>query len=119
MRPNALGNLRQLSDLAQHKPESYGRISSTSKKTAEKAFAKALKEGAHPKDIIAGALRYSAERDGQEPRFTKHPSTWLNAGCWEDEPTPQPIGSQQPNRRMGAAEFAQRREAAINRGDWK
>ncbi len=97
----------------QHYPRKVGR------KTAERAFAKAVKEGADPKDIIAGAMRYAAERDGQEPQFTKHPSTWLNAGCWEDEPAPQLTGSQQPNRRMSAAEFVQRREAAINKGDWK
>jgi hypothetical protein len=24
----------------------------------------------------------------QEPRYTKHPSTWLHDGCWEDEAPP-------------------------------
>lgn len=89
------------------------------KKTAEKAFGKAVKEGASPQDIIAGAMRYAAERDGQEARFTKHPSTWLNAGCWEDEPAPQGANTRQSNQRMSAAEFARRREEAIKNGEWK
>ncbi len=89
------------------------------KKTAEKAFAKAVTDSASPQDIIAGAMRYAAERDGQEARFTKHPSTWLNAGCWEDEPAPQGANTRQSNQRMSAAEFARRREEAINNGEWK
>ena len=89
------------------------------KKTAVKAFGKAVKEGAVPRDIIAGAMRYGAERDGEEGRYTKHPSTWLNAGCWEDEPVPQGANTRQSNQRMSASEFAQRREAAINNGEWQ
>jgi hypothetical protein len=55
------------------------------KVAAERAFAKAIEGGADPETLIAGAQRYAAERAGQEPRYTKHPATWLNAGCWEDE----------------------------------
>ncbi len=36
-------------------------------------------------ELIAGALAYAKVRAGEEPRFTKHPSTWLNSGCWADE----------------------------------
>lgn len=37
-------------------------------------------------ELEAGAMRYAAERSGQDPKFTKHPSTWLNGACWADEP---------------------------------
>lgn len=34
-------------------------------------------------DLMAGVKRYAAT--GTEPQYTKHPTTWLNAGCWADE----------------------------------
>jgi Helix-turn-helix domain len=56
------------------------------KEAARKAFAGAIKRGgALVEALIAGAQRYAAERTGQNPKYTKHPATWLNAGCWEDE----------------------------------
>lgn len=63
----------------------------TGRKAAEKAWAKALKEGADPAAIIVGAKRYADERHGQDARFTKHPATWLNQGCWDDDPQPRPV----------------------------
>lgn len=54
------------------------------KGTAKRAFEKALKI-ASTAVIIAGARRYAAERAGQDPKFTKHAATWLNAECWTDE----------------------------------
>lgn len=63
-----------------------------SKRDAEKAYAKALKRGASPADILAGAMRYAAAREGQDRRYTAHPSTWLNGNRWEDEPEqPRPM----------------------------
>ncbi|OKO71893.1 hypothetical protein AC630_31760 [Bradyrhizobium sp. AS23.2] len=38
--------------------------------------------------MLNGAMRYAAERTGQDPKFTKHPATWLNGECWKDEPEP-------------------------------
>lgn len=38
--------------------------------------------------VIAGATFYAADPN-REHRFTKHPATWLNGRCWEDE-TPEP-----------------------------
>lgn len=29
-------------------------------------------------------MRYAAERDGENPRYTKNPATWLNKACWND-----------------------------------
>jgi len=39
--------------------------------------------------IMAGVLRYAAERDGHDEKFTKYPSRWLNNKCWLNE-TEQP-----------------------------
>lgn len=39
--------------------------------------------------IIAGAERYAREVRDADPKYTKHPSTWLNGWCWDDEPQPQ------------------------------
>jgi hypothetical protein len=57
------------------------------KRAALKAFAKAVKAGTSPDEIIAGAMRYAAEVANTEPRFIKHPATWLNGACWLDEPS--------------------------------
>lgn len=46
----------------------------------EKATAKA-----DPLTIIAGAVAY-ADNPDRKPEFTKHPATWLDAECWDDEP---------------------------------
>lgn len=55
---------------------------------AEKAFDKALKRpGVTAEQVIGGAERYRDD-PGRKPEFTKHPATWLNKGCWDDEPTP-------------------------------
>lgn len=52
------------------------------KGAARKAFRHANAR-ASAADIIAGARAYAAKKT--EPKFTKHPSTWLNADCWLDE----------------------------------
>jgi hypothetical protein len=57
------------------------------RKDAERKWLKAIKDGADPAAVVAGAKRYAAERDGQDPKFTKHPATWLHRGCWMDEPS--------------------------------
>jgi hypothetical protein len=60
------------------------------KLAAEKAFAAAAKRGADPAAIIEAAKLYAAsermriERE-HTPQYTKHPATWLNGGCWDDE----------------------------------
>jgi hypothetical protein len=57
---------------------------------ARKAFERIIRSGkATVDELIAGATRYVAERQGQEQRFTKDPATWLNGECWADEPLPQ------------------------------
>jgi hypothetical protein len=64
---------------------------------AARAFERAIERGADPAALIAGAQRYAAERAGQDPKYTKHPATWLNAGCWADEPAGDVTIDQQGN----------------------
>ncbi len=57
------------------------------KLNAEKSYLSLIKKKkATPEELLAGAMRYAAERATEDPRFTKHPATWLNGGCWADEP---------------------------------
>lgn len=71
---------------------------------ALKAWKAAVKDGADPARITEAARQYARERAGQDPRYTKYPATWLNKGCYDDEPDPQPgqlravSGSYQPFR---------------------
>lgn len=55
------------------------------KLAAQKAYAKALKV-VSPDQLIEGARRYALEKVGDA--YVKHPSTWLNGGCWDDERLP-------------------------------
>jgi AraC-like DNA-binding protein len=61
------------------------------KAAALKAFAKAVENGIAAETLIAGAQRYAVERKDQDPKYTKHPATWLNGGCWEDELPGAPV----------------------------
>jgi hypothetical protein len=56
------------------------------KAAAKKAWDKAVTK-ADPQRIIEGAQRYRVDPN-RDPSFTAHPSTWLNAGRWDDEPLP-------------------------------
>lgn len=67
------------------------------KGAARKAWAKALKT-ADAATITAGAARYATERAGQDPKYTPHPATWLNAERWADEP-------EQPRLRAAAGDY--------------
>lgn len=58
----------------------------TSKGAARKAWAAAVKKGNEPCELIAAAERYAVSRADADPQFTPHPSTWLNAEGWADEP---------------------------------
>lgn len=40
--------------------------------------------GVDPTEVITAAERLAAARQGQDPKFTPHPSTWLNQQRWED-----------------------------------
>ncbi|QSZ53069.1 hypothetical protein AYX19_08710 [Paenarthrobacter ureafaciens] len=53
---------------------------------AVNAYTKARKNGATAEELLRGARRYSSERKGQDPQYTKMPATWLNQECWADDP---------------------------------
>jgi Helix-turn-helix domain len=61
-------------------------------KIPAKKLVKAIIEGrrrdglkATPQELLAGVMRYAAAMTGKELRYIKHPTTWLNKGCWTDE----------------------------------
>jgi len=56
-----------------------------SKSGAQRKFEQAVKSGVAPGLIQRGVERYARQRAGQDPAFTKHPTTWLHNGCWADE----------------------------------
>jgi hypothetical protein len=56
---------------------------------AEKAYHRIIRSReATEAELLAGAMRYAGQRDGEDAQFTKHPATWLNGKCWMDEPPP-------------------------------
>lgn len=57
------------------------------KQAAQKAWLKALESGVSPETIVEGARTYAADPN-RHPSYTAHPSTWLNAGRWEDKALP-------------------------------
>lgn len=57
------------------------------KQAALKAWIKAIDAGADPASIVEGARTYAADPN-RHPSYTAHPSTWLNAGRWEDTALP-------------------------------
>lgn len=56
------------------------------KEAAKKAWLAAIERGADPQHMIAAAKGYAHERAGQDAKYTKYPATWLNKGCYDDEP---------------------------------
>jgi len=55
-----------------------------SKGSARKSYQRAL-ELTDEDTIFWGAKAYSAATHGEDPRYVKHPATWLNQECWDDE----------------------------------
>ena len=55
---------------------------------AKKAWIAAIERGADPQRIVQAAQGYARERADQDPKYTKHPATWLTKGCYDDEPDP-------------------------------
>ena len=69
------------------------------KTKAEKIYTGIIKsKRATADELLAGATRYAAERAGQDQTYTQHPATWLNSGCWLDEPRAPVRSSSKPNQ---------------------
>ena len=52
---------------------------------AKRAFEKAVKNGADPRDIIEGARRFAAATAAKGKTYIPYPASWLNAGGWMNE----------------------------------
>lgn len=66
------------------------------KQAARRAWEKAVK--LESPQVIVQKMREYRDDPNRVEEFTKHPSTWLNAGCWEDDPLPpRNRGKNQPN----------------------
>ena len=52
---------------------------------ARRAFEKAVKNGADPRDIIEGAHRFAAATADKGKTYIPYPASWLNAGGWMSE----------------------------------
>jgi hypothetical protein len=64
--------------------ETYPR--KAAKLKAVEAYRKTLAQGlARAEELLVGAQAYAQARAGQDPQFTKLPTTWLSGGCWADE----------------------------------
>lgn len=70
------------------------------KKAARAKFDQAIASGV-PLDTILTAAAAYRDLPGREPRFTKHASTWLNQGCWDDELVPRRSGTVVDQNRAG------------------
>lgn len=57
---------------------------------AKQAWRDAIDRGADPDHIVKAATAYANERSGQDPKYTPFPATWLDRGCYDDEPDPEP-----------------------------
>lgn len=49
---------------------------------ARRAFEKAVKNGADPREIIEGARRFAAATAAKGKTYIPYPASWLNAGGW-------------------------------------
>lgn len=92
---------------AEHHLEAFGAFWLTypkkrAREEAKKAWIAALERGADPQRIVTAATAYANERANEDPKYTKHPATWLNKGCYDDEPETPPqrrlrvVGGHQP-----------------------
>lgn len=96
--PNTSTNTNTKEELSSAEPDGFAEFWTTypprknsSKSDARTAYAAALKKGANPADILAGAKVYATDRHGQDPQYTAHARTWLHGQRWEDAlATPAP-----------------------------
>ena len=81
----------QFDDFYQAYPRKIG------KQTALKAYDRALKSTTHDA-IMQGVLKYKNDIASKKitPEYIKHPSSWLNAGCWDDDYNTVVVTAQKP-----------------------
>ena len=57
---------------------------------AKKSWIAAIERGVDPQHMVNAAQAYARERAGKESQYTKYPATWLDKGCYDDEPDEAP-----------------------------
>jgi hypothetical protein len=55
------------------------------KQKALKALYRVRKQGVSWFAVIEGMKNYAHHCRGKDAQYIKHPATWLNAGCWDDD----------------------------------
>jgi len=81
------------------------------KAKALKAIAKAIKKIDHEK-LLSIVEQYAVSRQGEDPQYTPHPSTWFNAERWNDDQStwkskkPNARGNRNTKSNQAAAEKA-------------
>ncbi len=85
---------REEKNIAQPRASRFGEFWTVCPKKVGKGKAQSLFDRAcktNSPDLISAAMqRYAASRAGEDPQYTKHPTTWLSQKCWEDEGTGPP-----------------------------
>lgn len=89
------------------------------RKVAKLAALKALakireKRMATFQEIMIGVRRWSVMAARTDPKFIKHPATWLNSGGWMDEYLP---GESNGQRSASQRAFELARQAHLRNGD--
>lgn len=76
--------------------------------------------------LLAAAKRYGQECAGKDAEFIKHPATWLNGGCWADEPVgltlvhlPKPFEPTNLDGWIGRLEIFHGLKEGIAAGGWQ
>jgi hypothetical protein len=84
------------------------------KQDATKAWREVRRKRVEPDRIIAGARRYARLKAGEDPKFVRHPASWLRAGGYDDGPEPARLGqaSALPEDPAAAFDDLRRRAAA-------
>jgi hypothetical protein len=80
------------------------------KKDAQRAWNKALKDGASAEEIVRGAEKYRNDLT-RDPAFTAHPATWLNGGRWTDD-----LVVSSPVQALGESEYLPQRFSDLPEG---
>jgi hypothetical protein len=75
------------------------------KRLALRSFEKALKRASL--DVILNGAKQYRDDPGREDRYTKNPSTWLNADAWDNEPLSRKLSNAERAAKL-AVELATR-----------
>lgn len=84
------------------------------RKEAKRIYDRIVRKAeATPAQLLAGAQRYAEECRAarKERQYIKSPVTWLNKGCWEDEPAPP----EALNRHRATNDLSRFSEAVVRR----